>query len=156
MLRSGELYQIRRRHITFYDKHSGIALVDTKTSKRTGAQEMLVIESSEANKYLRLACRKKSPSALLLSGGSPRFRHIFKSLIDLFDVQGYLSVYSLRRGGASWDFLLHGSMERTLLRGRWSSPTTARIYVQDAVATVSHLRLSVAAKQMAVTAAGVL
>ena len=33
-------------------------------------------------------------------------------------------------------------MEATLLRGRWVSTTTARIYLQDAAATLSHLQIS--------------
>ena len=31
------------------------------------------------------------------------------------------------RGGATWDFLEHQSMERTLLRGRWASTSSARM-----------------------------
>ena len=33
-------------------------------------------------------------------------------------------------------------MERTLLRGRWTSSSTARIYLQDTVATVANLTLT--------------
>ena len=38
--------------------------------------------------------------------------------------------------------LSHQSMERTLLHGRWSSTSSARVYLQDAVAMVAHPKLS--------------
>ena len=49
---------------------------------------------------------------------------------------------SLRRGGASWDFLQHGQIDRTLDRGRWQHAKTAKVYVQTAVAEAADLALS--------------
>ena len=43
--------------------------------------------------------------------------------------------YSLRRGGATHEMRQRGSMEHVLERGRWVSNSSARIYIQDAVAT---------------------
>ena len=40
---------------------------------------------------------------------------------------------SLRRGGATEDFLRHGQLDRTMLRGRWNSQKTARIYIDAAM-----------------------
>ena len=37
--------------------------------------------------------------------------------------------YSLRRGGATFWFAKHGSLDRLLLQGRWQAPKTARIYI---------------------------
>ena len=59
-----------------------------------------------------------------------------------FGLAGLFAVYSLRRGGATFSLLLHGSMDKLLLRGRWSSTSTARIYIQDTIATVSQLNLA--------------
>ena len=71
------------------------------------------------------------------------FQKCFKLLLEAFSLGDLLiNVCSLRRGGAAWGFLSHQSMERALLRGRWSSTSSARIYLQDAVATVARLRLS--------------
>ena len=68
---------------------------------------------------------------------------MFKELVGTLSLsQGNLAFYSLRRGGASHDFLAHGSMERTLLRGHWASTQAARVYVQDAAAEITSLCLS--------------
>ena len=76
-------------------------------------------------------------------GMSPAtFQRVFaevRSLLQLDDQR--LTLYSWRRGGASADFRSHGSMETTLLRGRWASVRTARLYVQDAVAEATTLAL---------------
>ena len=41
--------------------------------------------------------------------------------------------YSMRRGGATEDFREHGSMDRSLLRGRWKSAPAARQYILEGV-----------------------
>ena len=50
--------------------------------------------------------------------------------------------YSLRRGGATRAFRFHGQMERVLVRGRWESSKTARIYLTDGVAALAEVSLS--------------
>lgn len=152
MLRSGELYRLRIKDITFYGSRAVLALGFTKTGKRNNAAEMVVVESAWAVKALRKACVGRKGSEPLLFRGERFFRAMFNCLVNLFEIEGLITVYSLRRGGASWDFLQHQSLERTLLRGRWASTSSARIYLQDATAMVTHLRLS-AAQLSAVKAA---
>ena len=142
MLRPGELYQVRIQDITFYQNQSVIALRDTKTGKRKGSSEMAMCDSVVANYWLRQAVRSVPPTQLLLDVSPALFRRMFNNLVNHFDLSGLFAIYSLRRGGATWDFLSHKSMELTLLRGRWSSTSTARIYLQDTVATVSLLQLT--------------
>lgn len=142
MLRSGELYRIRIRDITFYGDRAVLALGYTKTGKRNNAAEMVVVESAIAVRTLRKACAGRRKSQPLLYRGERFFRALFHCLLELYNIEGLVTVYSLRRGGASWDFLQHQSLERTLLRGRWASTSSARIYLQDATAMVTHLRLS--------------
>jgi len=45
--------------------------------------------------------------------------------------------HSLRHGGASSDFLTHGSIERVQFRGRWKQMETLRTYVQSARALLA-------------------
>ena len=156
MLRSGELYHLRRKDITFLRDKAVLCLGKSKSGKRTGEKEMVVVESNTAVRWLKIACSGISLEDNLLYRGERFFRKLFYELVALFQVEGFLTVYSLRRGGATWNFLFHGSMEKTLLRGRWSSTSTARIYLQDSAATVSHLQLSKAQQRMARTAAAVL
>ena len=41
------------------------------------------------------------------------------------------SGHSFRRGGATFDFVSTGSIDRALIRGRWQSVKCARIYVKQ-------------------------
>ena len=156
MLRSGELYNLRQKDITFLRDKAVLCLGRSKAGKRTGANEMVVVESQLAVRWLREACTMIHPGDRLLFRGERFFRKLFYALLEFFQVQGFVTVYSLRRGGATWNFLFHGSMEKTLLRGRWSSTSTARIYLQDSAATVSHLQLSADQRMMAHVAASAL
>ena len=142
MLRSGELYNLRIADVQFLRRGAVLNLGQSKAGKRTGHSEMVVLESSIACKWLKKACFSRPKHALLLERGQTFFRKLFHALVAFFEVEGLMNVYSLRRGGATWDFLRHSSMERTLLRGRWASTSTARIYLQDAAAAVSHLSLT--------------
>lgn len=153
MLRSGEIYRLRIRDIKFYSSRAVLSLGHTKTGKRTNAQEMVVVESKLAIAALRRACARRRKSELLLHRGERFFRLLFTQLIDFFQLKGLITVYSLRRGGASWDFLQRQSLERTLLRGRWASTSSARIYLQDATAMVTHLELTHSQKALARAAA---
>ena len=156
MLRSGELYRLKVGDIAFYQERAVLNLGFSKAGKRNNAQEMVVVESRLALRVLRRACRQLSRHTLLLFRGERFFRSLFNLLIEFFQLDGLITVYSLRRGGASWDFLQHQSIERTLLRGRWASTSSARIYVQDATAMVTHLQLNSYQKGLAVAAAQLL
>ena len=141
MLRTGELIQLRMNHISFIKNRAILSLPSTKTSKRSGNQEMVVVESLLANKALQQVVSRR-PGGLLLPSGAAHFRRIFRGLCQAFDLDFHVTPYSLRRGGATYSFLRHGSMERCLLRGRWASSSSARVYLADAVATVRFLQLS--------------
>jgi len=142
MLRSGELYHLKVKDVNFYGARAVLSLGYTKTGKRTNTAEMVVVESPLAVQSLKRACAGRQRKDFLLGRGPRVFRSLFNSLVDLFELDGLITVYSLRRGGASWDFLQHQSMERTLLRGRWQSTSSARLYLQDATAMVTELQLS--------------
>lgn len=142
LLRPGEMYQLRAEDVTFYGNKAVLTLYDSKTGKRTNTGEMVVINSRLANYWLRRACAEQNNQGPLLPSGAPAFRLLFSNLVAHFQLDGLYAVYGLRRGGATYDFLLRQSMERTLLRGRWSSTSTARIYLQDTIANVANLKLS--------------
>ena len=129
-----------------------VKLVRTKTTMRRGGLELCVIKSSVAVNALRLACEGRPASSLVLARRPDVFIDLFKRLVQ----KANLALYSLRRGGASHDFLSHGSMEQTLLRGHWSSTQAARVYVQDAAAEITTLRLSTSVISALSAAAGFL
>lgn len=127
MLRSAKLYRLKKKDVTFYDIRAVLSLGYTKTGKRANATDMVVVESSLSVCTLRKACSLKASDHILWR--SERFfRTLFNALVDMFDLEGLITVYSLRRGGASCDFLQFQSLGRTLLRGRWASTSSARVY----------------------------
>ena len=142
-LRSGELFSMKVGDISFRRKMAIIKLAVTKGGQRRGLMEVIVITSSLAVKMLRLACKGKSRDDLVADGNGYYLRNLLRSLISSVGLPAArYSWYSLRRGGATAYFLRTGSMEKTLLRGRWMSTSIARLYIQDAVALANELMLS--------------
>ena len=143
ILRTQSLLLLRVGHVKFLKGKAVAKLVRTKTTMRRGGLELCVIKSSVAVNALRLACEGRPASSLVLARRPDLFRDLFKRLVQALGMEkANLALYSLRRGGASHDFLSHGSMEQTLVRGHWSSTQAARVYVQDAAAEITTLRLS--------------
>ena len=142
LLRPGELYSLRKQDFTWAGGKAVVSLRNTKTGQRKGAEEMVVCQSEIANFWLQKALLRKDPGDYLLSCTSKSLRTLFFTILEHLGVQGHFSMYSFRRGGATWHFLAGGSMEETLLRGRWQSSSTARIYLQDAAATLTHLQIT--------------
>ena len=64
------------------------------------------------------------------------------AVVERLELEGYVQPYSARRGGATWDFRSHGSLQATQDRGRWNSGRAARIYVNTGVADLAALNLS--------------
>lgn len=42
--------------------------------------------------------------------------------------------HSFRRGGATWFFSLHHSYDKVMSHGRWVQPSSAKVYVGEAMA----------------------
>lgn len=141
-LRPGELYRLTKQDITWAGGLAVLSLKKTKSGQRRNVAEMVVCHSRVANFWLWKALQHKKPHDLLLDETPSQFRSLFFDLLQHLEVPGYFSLYSFRRGGATWHFLSQDNIEQTLLRGRWASTSTARIYLQDAAATLSHLQIS--------------
>ena len=148
-LRTGELTNLRRNSFTVSDTEDSavITLDDTKTvKKKIAACESLVIRDPFVLKAVRLLLRDDRQ---LLSGDrvmrlSPaQFNRVFVAAIKFLKWNDLgVKPYSVRRGGATLHFRTHGNMASTILRGRWQSSRTARIYIEDGMATLAQLQLS--------------
>ncbi|CAE7323141.1 unnamed protein product [Symbiodinium sp. CCMP2456] len=102
ILRSGELYQLRVADVTFYESRAALRLGLTKAGKRTGQEEMVVVNSRIAINWLRRACARRSGDELLIRRGPDFFRKCFKLFVAEFGLSdANINVYSLRRGGAT-------------------------------------------------------
>ena len=68
------------------------------------------------------------------------FRVCFTRLLRHFDLQGFnFSLYSLRRGGATFSYASTHDLNRVVLQGRWKDVKTARLYLDDARANLVRL-----------------
>ena len=143
-LRTGEVLSVAPRDFLLKSSHGLLRLTDTKSSKN--ADEFIRLDDERVLMILRLIqdwiphrhwhkpIWDRSPQA---------FRTSLAQLLTHFLLQAHgFRGYSLRRGGATHHFDEGGSLEKTLLFGRWQSSRVARIYLCDGLARLSQMRLS--------------
>lgn len=87
----------------------------------------------------------KSRSSSYLSSSPSAWRTQFSETIEELGLGSFnFRPYSLRRGGATFSFAKHGSLDRLLLQGRWQAPKTARIYINSGLATLAEMKVPMA------------
>eukprot|EP00435_Cladocopium_sp_Y103_P016211 s3739_g4.t1 len=130
LLRTGELVSLKARHVSIA-RAKGPAVLSlglTKSGKRQGAAESVTINAEDVCRRLFQWKKAVSPEALL-TGPAHSWRKQFSDTIratrlDTFDFRPY----SLRRGGATYYFQLHGRFDSLLvlgvlgLAGPWGGP----------------------------------
>ena len=104
--------------------------------------EIVIVESKVAVRALRKASQGMKANDRIVGMAPRHFREAFALMREHFLVVGRLTPYCLRRGGASSFFLHCNRMERTMLRGRWGTLQSAKIYVTEVLSSVATLRLS--------------
>ena len=141
MLRTGELVDLLP-HQVHAPSDKGPAVLSlglTKSGKRQGAAESVTVSVFEVVRRLRFwkaSCRNKL-------GKTPQdWRAKFAHGIQSLGLSDYgFRPYSLRRGGATFWFMKHGQFDRLLIQGRWAAPRTARIYINEGLATLAELSI---------------
>ena len=143
MLRTGEFLTLQVCHFVMPLAAGPVvlALEDTKGSQRRGIKaESVVLTDPTLIGYLRVVLPRLRPGERLYGGSGYQFREDVRSLCYLARLPAAnWRPYSLRRGGATAHFLEFGSLDRTAVRGRWTSVQTARIYIDEGVATLAQL-----------------
>eukprot|EP00435_Cladocopium_sp_Y103_P023216 s2113_g5.t1 len=129
MLRTGELLGIRARDVTVDVSHGNavVSLHFTKGGKRTGAAESVTVTVSEVIRRLSQWKKHVSPGSNLTPPPHTWRKNFAAALSALHLEKWEFRPYSLRRGGATFWFAQHGSLDRILLQGRWMAAKTARI-----------------------------
>ena len=152
-LRTGELLAVTAESLLVSAKTGIVHLPSSKGGSRRNSKEAVTIECPLIREVVHTLVtvrytqgRQKLP--LWVHSGSC-FRKRFHEYLTFFDVLHLgFRCYSLRRGGATNDYQKHGLMERTLLRGRWSSTSVAKIYLCDGLAQLPTLKMKLSTKQM--------
>ena len=138
-----------------------IRLVDTKTSRRTGAPEILTVHDPLVKLLYRAAMSVRpadlSDAHAIYLGSRQQFASSFTraAILQGADSMG-LRLHSLRRGGATAYFRRTGDFARTIERGRWATSRVARLYIKDGLATAMDNALTpIQRARLRVEAAGV-
>ena len=111
-LRPGELYRLTKQDITWAGSLAVLSLKKTKSGQRRN--DGGICHSRIANIWLWKALQHKKPQDLLLDETPSQLRSLFFHLLEHLEVPGHFSLYSFRRGGATWHFLSQDNIEQTL------------------------------------------
>lgn len=144
-LRTGEMLGISADDLLVNSRTGIVHLKTSKGGLRHNVKESVTIECPVVRQVVLQMIdiqREAGLSAVpLWSHSGQAFRTAFYRLCKEFDVLHLnLRGYSLRRGGATAYFQKSGSMEKTLVRGRWASSGVARIYICDALSQLPKLK----------------
>ena len=143
MLRTGEILALHASHVHL-DSHQAKAVISlglTKSGKRQGAAESIVLGLDTAIWFLQ-RWKSLASSTTPLAKNPAHWRGLFVQAVTALGLTDWgFRPYSLRRGGATWWFARHHSLDRILLQGRWSAPKTAKIYLNEGLAVMAEMRL---------------
>ena len=143
MLRTGELLGLKSSHLLGDHRHTQVivSLGLTKGGKRAGAAESCVVGYDMVVKFL-LHWKSLAGTTASFTRSPKHWRALFNQSLDALGLQQFeFRPYSLRRGGATWWFSRHHSLDKILLQGRWQAPKTARIYLNEGLAVLAEMRL---------------
>jgi integrase len=142
ILRTGEFLRIRWKDIHMGRDDRGVLSLGETKSRRI---EAVSIDDRALGRILRLL--RGAPGELLVSMSEGQFRYTFRAVRDFLLLRDSdLLPYSLRRGGACYDFRDHGLFSKIAVRGRWESERSCRVYVHEGLVQMSSLNYSDAAR----------
>ena len=147
LLRTGEILALTPSDILLSKNRGIVSLQQSKSGVRNRAKEAITIHDTLVIDALQELLSFRRQHGLLdlplWSGTGSQFRARFAWLCAWFHLQSFnFRPYSLRRGGATKIFQDSGSMETTLIRGRWESRRVAKIYICDALSFLPSIKLS--------------
>ena len=146
LLRTGEMLGLRSKHIVASTLQGKIVLnlQVTKTSHKDAVMDSVVITDHALAWHLRAWQAKVSTDAFLVPMSGTTFRSHFSAALQNLQLSHFpFKPYSLRRGGATALFQTVQSFSKVCHAGRWQSEKTCRLYVNDASAALSELKLPV-------------
>jgi len=144
-LRTGEMLAVRPCDLLVNSTTGIVTLPESKSGLRHNTKESIKIEDLKVllvcEQMISLQRSRGLFKVPFWTQSGSSFRQVFYRTCKEFYVEHLqFKCYSIRRGGATADYQKHGSMERTLLRGRWQSSAVAKIYLQDALSQLPYLK----------------
>ena len=143
MLRTGELLNVKRKDFATETAQRKVllSLGMTKGGKRAGAAESVVLGFDQVVSVLK-HWMSLAPMHHTLTPAPHKWRALFTECLEKMKITGFgFRPYSLRRGGATYWFAQHHSLDKLLLDGRWQAAKTARLYVNEGLSVLAQLEL---------------
>ena len=143
MLRTGEILSLRASHVGCGTTQSSlvVSLGLTKGGKRQGAAESVVVGYDIVVNVVRHWKTLAQPSTPFAPNAA-HWRAKFNEVLAALNLTEYgFRPYSLRRGGATFWFSRHHSLDKILLQGRWHAAKTARIYINEGLSVLAEMSL---------------
>ena len=144
VLRTGEILSLHSSHVHLaHDQPKAVVSLGlTKGGKRQGAAESIVVGYDMVVFFLK-RWKSLASSSTTFAKSAAHWRGLFNQALIALELQDWnFRPYSLRRGGATWWFSRHHSLDRILIQGRWSAPKTAKIYLNEGLAVLAELKLA--------------
>ena len=159
LLRTTELLNLTPSQLHFLRNDSSVvvSLPDSKGAKRQNNPEKVIISDPQIAKALAQVVRSLGPADSLVGMSAKDLAGLLKkygSFLGIYDER--LTLYSLRRGGASWHFTTYQNLDATRMLGRWQWELTARLYIDGAAAELVNARLTLRGARRASPARNVL
>jgi len=130
-VRSGEFLQLRKRSLGIGAEGRGVVSLGVTKGRRV---EMVTIDDERVGLMLKGLTTDLKEGDRVMDLDEKEFRKMFKEVMSELGLERFrYKPYSLRRGGATEDFRRHGSLDRSLLRGRWKGVPSARQYILEGV-----------------------
>ena len=139
LLRTSEIGTLMVKQLSFLGGGSllVISLPDSKGAKRKNIVEQVVIYDRKVINFVAEALRLLPGNSRIFEGGVRRLAQEFMFLARFAGLHDdNISLYCLRRGGATWHFSKYGSIEHTQVLGRWEHAKTEKMYIAAAVSEV--------------------
>ena len=145
LLRTTELLKLTPSQLHFMrdDTSVIISLPDSKGAKRQNNPEKVIVSDPRIVKALAHVVQSLGPSDSLVGMSARELAGLLKRYGNFLGIHDErLTLYSLRRGGASWHFTTYQNLDATRMLGRWQWERTARLYIDGAVAELVNAQLT--------------
>ena len=137
LLRMCELVCITYGDFVIAENHQSfiLALYEGKTVTLHGKIENVKVSDPSLAALLSLLQNQRAKGDRVFPGQAPSFRRHLDSLVQALQLENELiTPHSMRRGGATDHFRLHGNLHATTVMGSWQSVKTCRLYIDQAIA----------------------
>ena len=142
LLRTSEMMLLTHAHILLHPSGAALSVVIPTSKTSQGNPQVLQVEDAHTVALAKatLLTSRRGKARPLWSRGPHQFRRVFQELLSTLGfTSGEYLPYSLRRGGATWHYMVTLSHDATMVRGRWSCLRTCRQYVDEGTSQLAHL-----------------